>query len=299
MIAKFLISLTFIFSFSSYACDNYLKAFPRDCKIQDRFRELKAQLHDIDTVSIYRALRFIDRKSYQLSLGTQTPVHHIYEPYSTWPIWSESEKLILERFDSKELSITEIQTIASLSMASSLEELNERASSYSQLSFRDSESYFNISLSEFEYWKEIKERNDFPAPLRITRDGSSYKVLYVEPSKVSKHIKEWMDLYNNFQNQIRSSKLSPIKASALLQREFVAIHPFSDGNGRVSGFIQDLMSKEFDLPFFPRGDLQRELELSSAQYVEKTYQSVEKMLDSLENCVQKPLQYAFSCQNIQ
>jgi prophage maintenance system killer protein len=88
--------IAFLFSaFLSYqasACDKAVAKFPRDCKIQDRYLKLKSQLAksaiDINELAEYRALRMIDRGSWEKAKVTLTPVNQIYKPAPlTWEIW--------------------------------------------------------------------------------------------------------------------------------------------------------------------------------------------------------------------
>lgn len=83
---------TFLVAGAAHACDPQLAAFPRDCKIQDRFLAVKsrlaAQKMNVDEISEYRVLRFIDRYSWEVAKKANTPPMSIYNPSPiTWDIW--------------------------------------------------------------------------------------------------------------------------------------------------------------------------------------------------------------------
>ena len=78
--------------------------------------------------------------------------------------------------------------------------------------------------------------------------------------------------------------VSPIELSAIVQKTFVTIHPFSDGNGRTSRAVQDLILESFDMPYSPGGDLQNDVLEYPEVYIQNTYNSMESMLTFLEGC---------------
>ena len=63
--------------------------------------------------------------------------------------------------------------------------------------------------------------------------GSQYAVSPV--AEISKRMKQLVDWYNNHED-----KIHPVKLAAELHRRFVYIHPFIDGNGRVSRLLMNL-----------------------------------------------------------
>lgn len=77
---------------------------------------------------------------------------------------------------------------------------------------------------------------------------------------------------------------SPIELAAFVQRWFVTIHPFSDGNGRTSRAVQDVLLAGFAMPFAPAGDLYNDATTEWESYLEQTYKTMESMLTVLENC---------------
>ncbi|AZZ37647.1 hypothetical protein CIK05_12860 [Bdellovibrio sp. qaytius] len=92
--------------------------------------------------------------------------------------------------------------------------------------------------------------------------------------------------------------LAPMELAAVTQKWLVSIHPFSDGNGRTSRAVQDLILVNFEMPFVPGGDLQEDATAIYEDYIERTYSKTESQLAALELCltVNAP---AFHCQTVE
>lgn len=56
------------------------------------------------------------------------------------------------------------------------------------------------------------------------------------------------DLMNWFNQSIKERKLHPVELAALLHYKFIRIHPFDDGNGRLSRILMNLTLMKFGLP---------------------------------------------------
>lgn len=84
-------------------------------------------------------------------------------------------------------------------------------------------------------------------------------------------LKEFFDWYNKNKN-----KLHPVILSALVHLKFVTIHPFSDGNGRISRLMMNfiLNKNEFpmlDIPYENRNGYYTALERSQTKKEEKIF----------------------------
>ncbi len=84
-------------------------------------------------------------------------------------------------------------------------------------------------------------------------------------------LKEFFDWYNK-----NKSKLHPIILSALVHLKFVTIHPFSDGNGRISRLMMNFVLKnnEFpmlDIPYENRNGYYTALERSQVKQDDKIF----------------------------
>jgi hypothetical protein len=123
-------------------------------------------------------------------------------------------------------------------------------------------------------------------PNRKCNDGIGYFAEYIESGKVKRSL-EWLKIfldYNLSQYKNGAVIVSPIELSAIIQKQFVSIHPFADGNGRTSRAIQDLVLEKFDMPYAPGGDLQNDALENPETYIQNTYSKMESMLTFLESC---------------
>lgn len=101
---------------------------------------------------------------------------------------------------------------------------------------------------------------------------------------------EWISIFikTNLQSYVRGEAyLAPVEFAAFVQKWFVSVHPFADGNGRTSRAIQEMIMYNFGLPFVPAGDLQNDALDDLDNYVENTYKKLDSMLTELEMCVDK------------
>jgi Fic family protein len=75
-------------------------------------------------------------------------------------------------------------------------------------------------------------------------------------------LKEFFDWYNQNKNII-----SPVELAALTHLKFVTIHPFSDGNGRISRLMMNFVLNKkgypmIDIPYIKRAGYYNALERS-------------------------------------
>lgn len=66
---------------------------------------------------------------------------------------------------------------------------------------------------------------------------------FPKPDEVPKLIKEFISFYKK-----NKSKNHPLELAAIISMKFVSIHPFVDGNGRVSRLIMNFIMKKFKYP---------------------------------------------------
>jgi hypothetical protein len=129
-------------------------------------------------------------------------------------------------------------------------------------------------------------------------------VSYVRSDQVLDHM-FWMNAFikaniNSYTNG--KPLMAPIEMAAMVQKWFVTVHTFADGNGRTSRAIQDMLLENFDLPFVPGGDLQNDAMEEYETYVENNYSATEKMLTSLEKCANERRSgstISFGCKAVQ
>lgn len=121
------------------------------------------------------------------------------------------------------------------------------------------------------------------------RGGKGVFIGYSDSGQVERQI-DWIRIFikSNLQSYQRGEpKLAPVELAAVVQKWFVSVHPFADGNGRTSRGIQELIMANFGLPFVPGGDLQNDAMEDVDVYIENTYKKVDSMLTELEMCLNK------------
>jgi len=124
-------------------------------------------------------------------------------------------------------------------------------------------------------------------------------VSYAESAKVPTEI-QWIKTFiaTNLELYRKGTPaLSPMELAAVVQKWFVSVHPFSDGNGRTSRAIQDIILAHFGMPFVPGGDLQEDATTEYEKYIESTYSKTESILSQLELC-QTSNAAIFQCQTL-
>ena len=78
---------------------------------------------------------------------------------------------------------------------------------------------------------------------RIIVTGS--RAVFPHPEDVPKMLKEFFNWYKK-----EEKKLNPAELAAMAHLKFVSIHPFSDGNGRISRLLANYILKKHGYPLF-------------------------------------------------
>ena len=115
-----------------------------------------------------------------------------------------------------------------------------------------------------------------------------------EMARLFKHINEAIRFYKTGKRTSGDSdfddfdyKRTPLQVVADLQRRYIAIHPFHEGNGRMSRFIQDMLLQLFKLPPSPAGDLQSDVLTTNAVYRKETVEAFKLAMTNLESCLKQ------------
>lgn len=77
----------------------------------------------------------------------------------------------------------------------------------------------------------------------VTKTGETF--YFAKPEETPALMNDLMAWYNN---AISERKLHPIELAALLHYKFIRIHPFDDGNGRLSRILMNLSLMKFGFP---------------------------------------------------
>lgn len=134
------------------------------------------------------------------------------------------------------------------------------------------------------YWKiednEITERNE---------DGTTKRVRFTPPPALvmSTHMSQLVDFYKR---AIKEDKNDPLVVIPLAVLDFLCIHPFSDGNGRVSRLLTLLLLYHFEYEVGRFISLERIFEESKETYYEALESSSQRWHESQHN-VMPWLQY--------
>ncbi len=80
----------------------------------------------------------------------------------------------------------------------------------------------------------------------------------------------------------------PFLSVARMQRWFIAIHPFRDGNGRVSRFVMDLMVKSLGLPAPILKNVEHDLYFTHEQWAREIGTGIIRAVQEAEACLRSP-----------
>lgn len=151
----------------------------------------------------------------------------------------------------------------------------QEAQAHRDLFLKILKSKKDLPLQEITYWHwELfnKTKSDIAGKIRkyqVAIRGS--KFIPPTPVEVYPMLAEFFKWYNKNKN-----KLHPIELAALTHLKFVTIHPFGDGNGRISRLIMNfiLNKKKYpmlDIPYEKRNSYYNALERSQLKKEERVF----------------------------
>ena len=127
----------------------------------------------------------------------------------------------------------------------------------------------DLSLQIVLYWHKRlfeKTKPDVAGKIRDYQvEISLSKFVPPMPAELDFLIKEFFDWYNSNKN-----KLNPVELATLVHLKFVSIHPFGDGNGRISRLMMNFVLHKngypmFDIPYVKRNSYYTALERSQVK----------------------------------
>ena len=90
----------------------------------------------------------------------------------------------------------------------------------------------------------------------------------------------------------RGELFSPARLAFFVQQYYVAIHPFHEGNGRTSRFLQELILTSFSLPHGSSGDLMASDVLTGHEdYYRLAVNKTSELVQALQNCMDGPYKF--------
>lgn len=151
----------------------------------------------------------------------------------------------------------------------------QEAQAHRDLFLKILKSKKDMSLQEITDWHwELfnKTKSDIAGKIRKYQVAiRSSKFMPPTPVEVYPMLTEFFKWYNKNKN-----KLHPIELAALTHLKFVTIHPFGDGNGRISRLIMNfILSKKkypmLDIPYEKRNSYYNALERSQLKKEERIF----------------------------
>lgn len=151
----------------------------------------------------------------------------------------------------------------------------QEAEAHRNLFFEILKSKKDLSLREITewHWKLFsRTKPDIAGKLRTYQVGiGNSKFMPPSPVEVYPMLTEFFQWYNKNKN-----KFHPVELAALAHLKFVTIHPFGDGNGRISRIIMNfILNKKkcpmFDIPYERRNSYYNSLERSQVKKEDRIF----------------------------
>lgn len=298
----------------SFARDcELLQSFPKELELCQRYQALKLGYSNhglnIEDISFYKALRVLTPRDYEASGYLPWKA---YEPAPlTWVYWERGNAIIkalnskMEAFRqgnvqfeiTKELlskihlstmpasllgKVPGVVNSASMSLKVIPKPGQLRNTSFNV--FPPGFSTNKLESSQIEAIQELRGEDGRPY---IAIDPSQTYVFYLATERVDAELGALLKDLNQglakFEN--RTSTESPIGFASRVQRKYVAIHPFHEGQGRMSRWIQDLIFLRLGLPFITGGSLQEDVTTRSGHYEVATEAALNQTLSQLQLCL--------------
>lgn len=131
--------------------------------------------------------------------------------------------------------------------------------------------------------------------VRSISDGSGFGIYSGDSRANRNHLARVLEFLNQSLDQARGGQhmiwngrlFTPGEVAMVSQQFFVAVHPFSEGNGRVSRLLQELVLTTFNMPHGSSGDLMEgDVLTPQAEYYRLGIQSTQALLASVDRCLE-------------
>jgi hypothetical protein len=158
------------------------------------------------------------------------------------------------------------------------------------LAFR---KYFEESLRQnksldFREWPEQSSPHYFTSSEGAVRQCGL--IQYAKPEEIEWQVKVWLLSFNGFivgMNH-KLALADMIEAAAKVQRWFISIHPFEDGNGRMSRFMMEYLFRSVGLPTPILMNFNDDLYKSETQWAQEIGKGLIEAVKITEACAANP-----------
>ncbi len=260
--------------------------------IRAKYRELGL---DVDKITDHKARRFIDRRDWERALTNNTPLREVYKPSPvTWDKWEDvafNEVISFARSGNKlhieDLIVWNNKSLTRKFMRNSQGKLifPNPVEHYLRTDHKKGwvVSYFNtigssLSAKELDkiknyqfYWSD-RYPNKWTPLVCPTRDNNPPtdrfcgKLTYVAPFNVLEYLDQLVKYVNKGlenSNSLSSRFILAVDA----QRHLSMIHPFYDGNGRVSRWLMDYITIKSGLPYIIHYNMNLDYTMDEQQFL--------------------------------
>ena len=158
------------------------------------------------------------------------------------------------------------------------------------------EEFARTRMFNWAYWPAIDPKKTYSA-----EDGTQKQCGYITYADLDE-VPQQMDLFLKEINGTMTSWGSekpqgdPILTAARAQRWFISIHPFEDGNGRMSRFLMDTVLMSLGLPASIINDQNNDVYYTEKQWAEELGRGILRAIQIAEGCVPNP--HARGCEPV-
>ncbi len=285
----------------------------RNNKIQEKYIQANKDPHKVyDLV----ARRFIDRKDWEFALRMKTPIQEVYSPKpTTWNNWANTTFNLVHKAasENRDLSINDLiaWNHASLEdifvfMRNGAPVIEDEVEKYLRTSvFHQAITRFFSSSSALQdhelsailnfkflapdgvkpdmYWEKgyCQDISDEEQEKRNLNCGI---LSFPHSSVVKATVNHLISLINHFLNTNKSDEATYMFA-VMMQKQFVALHPFADGNGRTSRWVMDYIMLKAGLPLIIHHNMNYDLTTNEISFLSQAKRGSLFGVLTLEQCL--------------
>ncbi len=113
---------------------------------------------------------------------------------------------------------------------------------------------------------------------------------YGPPDEIPAQVGQYIEYVNGATTSWQTSHFdnNPLQVAAKAQRWWITIHPFYDGNGRMSRYVMDLLLESLGLPAPLLSDMNNDMFTSEAEWTLEIGRGIERAVLAAEQCAADP-----------